>query len=533
MLDFNPSSNEAITFADAEIKRRCVSLWDTDADGELSYAEASAVTDLSPLRIVRSNEEDASFSSFDELRFFTGIGVIPKWMFNKCTKLRSIRLPYNLRDMQYQCFGYTALEQISLPDSLSKLTGYLFYHSEQIKYVRFPRNVSEILNDAFDYIAVNELILPYSITRLAGVFQGNNSLERIVLPSKLSRIGATCFSNCMNIKEVVFRPVIPPTIDKYNSIFYLLADGMDLYVPVSSLETYKTTDGWHHYSHRFLPMIYQTEEEMAVNCFRVYVFEGQRLVAEEFFEGSEGTVEVARGGTYDIYAVANLRRPLDVSTPSDLSRIRIGYDESSSGSFVMTTEKVTVEPESDMDLTLVARRLMSKITIEGDAGFYRDYHRYPHECELLGAFLINIPYSADYDGNADDSQWINPIEVPYPFGSNSSPLAWKAADDPETIGRASFYCYPNDSAEAATEGGGDMVTKLVIAAMLDGELKYWTIGFPQIRRNTIYSIGNIRIHSEGSSFQNGYNPATRASIDIAETDWSTGETHGSSLEINI
>ena len=532
ILDFDPSSSDAIVFADPEIKRRCVNLWDTDSDGELSYAEASAVTDLTPLRTVGINVEDASITSFDELRFFTGIGVIPKRLFNKCTNLRSVRLPYNLTDLLYQCFGYTALEQISLPDSLSTLTGYLFYHSEQLKHIRFPRNVSAILNEAFDYINAKELILPYSITRLAGVFQGNNNLERVILPSGLTKMGATCFANCKNIKEVVFRSVVPPAIDYNNSTFYQYANGMDLYVPVSSLETYKTTNGWHRYTERFLPMIYQTNEEMAVNCFRIYVFDGQRLVAEEFFEGSEGTVEVPTGGSYEIYAIANLRRSLDITSPSDLSSIRIGYDESTSGSFVMTTDKVTVEPEEDMDLLLVPKRMMSKITIEGDVGFYRDFHRYPHESELLGAFIINIPSSADYDGNADTSEWINAVDVPYPFEGYVSPLTWKAADDPETIGQASFYCYPNDCAEAA-EGGADMVTKLVIAARLDGELKYWTIGFPGIKRNTIYSIGNIRIHSEGSSVQNGYNPATRASIDITETDWSTGETHGTSLEITI
>ncbi len=35
-----------IKFANSKVKSLCVSQWDTDGDGELSYDEAAAVTDL-------------------------------------------------------------------------------------------------------------------------------------------------------------------------------------------------------------------------------------------------------------------------------------------------------------------------------------------------------------------------------------------------------------------------------------------------------------------------------------------------------
>ena len=45
--DFTPVN---IEFADAEVKRICVENWDTNGDGELSYKEAAAVTDLGVYR---------------------------------------------------------------------------------------------------------------------------------------------------------------------------------------------------------------------------------------------------------------------------------------------------------------------------------------------------------------------------------------------------------------------------------------------------------------------------------------------------
>ena len=38
--------SENITFADANVKALCVTNWDTNKDGELSYEEAAAVTSL-------------------------------------------------------------------------------------------------------------------------------------------------------------------------------------------------------------------------------------------------------------------------------------------------------------------------------------------------------------------------------------------------------------------------------------------------------------------------------------------------------
>ena len=57
-----------ITFADEKVKEICLANWDTNQDGGLSYAEAAAVTSLDKVF-----KDKAEITSFDELRFFTGI----------------------------------------------------------------------------------------------------------------------------------------------------------------------------------------------------------------------------------------------------------------------------------------------------------------------------------------------------------------------------------------------------------------------------------------------------------------------------
>ena len=60
-----------ITFADSNVKALCVQHWDGNGDGELSTDEAAAVTTLGSVF-----KENKSITSFEELRFFTGLTVI-------------------------------------------------------------------------------------------------------------------------------------------------------------------------------------------------------------------------------------------------------------------------------------------------------------------------------------------------------------------------------------------------------------------------------------------------------------------------
>ncbi len=76
-----------IPFADATVKAICVAHWDTNGDGELSYAEAAAVTNLG------TYFKSTAITSFDELEYFTSLTSLPNTAFYSCTSLASIALP--------------------------------------------------------------------------------------------------------------------------------------------------------------------------------------------------------------------------------------------------------------------------------------------------------------------------------------------------------------------------------------------------------------------------------------------------------
>ena len=59
------AGSQNINFVDGNVKVLCVANWDTDKDGELSEAEAAAVTDLGKVF------NNTNITSFNELKYFT------------------------------------------------------------------------------------------------------------------------------------------------------------------------------------------------------------------------------------------------------------------------------------------------------------------------------------------------------------------------------------------------------------------------------------------------------------------------------
>ena len=90
---------ERIQFADATVKALCVANWDIDNDSELSEAEAAAVTSLGS--IFRKKKE---ITSFNELRFFTGLTSIGDEAFFDCSGLTSVTIPNSVTSIGNYAF---------------------------------------------------------------------------------------------------------------------------------------------------------------------------------------------------------------------------------------------------------------------------------------------------------------------------------------------------------------------------------------------------------------------------------------------
>ena len=215
---FTHISGDCIVFADPDVKAICVANWDTDGDGELSHAEAAAVTSLSPSG--QSNQsvftDRLDVDSFDELQYFTGLTQIRGYAFYGCSNMTSIVLPAGITEIWYHAFeNCTSLQGIQLPEQLNWLGSRAFFHCSGL---------------------TGGLRIPGTVTRVqAQAFHGCTGLTSLMLESGVSEIEGDAFYNCLGLKQIWVDPCTPPTLD--DSFDHVDPD-VRVYVPCLCLDNY-------------------------------------------------------------------------------------------------------------------------------------------------------------------------------------------------------------------------------------------------------------------------------------------------------
>ena len=194
-----PDPSSVIQFADPIAKYACVEKFDTDHDGEVSYAEAAAATSLKGL-FTNWN----TVTRFDEIKYFTSVTSI-QGVFNGLPKLESIVIPDSITTLgTFQ--NCTSLKSVTLPSSLASLPEYCFDGCVALTSVTLPDAIPTIPNYCFRYCAsLQSVSIPSTVTSITHyAFSGCSVLKNIELPSVLETIGSSAFSGCSGLTSVAF-----------------------------------------------------------------------------------------------------------------------------------------------------------------------------------------------------------------------------------------------------------------------------------------------------------------------------------------
>ena len=162
-----------IQFADENVKKLCVGMWDTNGDLELSYDEAATVTSLGTT--FTGNSE---IQIFNELKHFTGLTVLDD-AFSGCSNLWKVTIPVNVESMTFNNFkGCVSLKTITFEKG-SKLKAFTGGHDNNYK----------ILGAFLDCKSLTTIEIPASVESLGTAFKGS-SLRTITFEkgSKLKSI---------------------------------------------------------------------------------------------------------------------------------------------------------------------------------------------------------------------------------------------------------------------------------------------------------------------------------------------------------
>ena len=217
IIEIDPSP--AITFADNTVKTICVANWDTNHDGELSMAEAAAVTDLGEVFF------NTSITSFDELQYFTGltsvyfngfvhlkkvtipnsITSIGERAFAGCLTLSEVTIPNSVTSIGERAFAEClTLSEVTIPNSVTSIGDWAFYRCDSLTGIEIPNSVTTIGTNAFaNCSSLADVMMPNGLTNIGfGAFQLCESLTAITIPASVTSIGSSAFSGCSRLASI-------------------------------------------------------------------------------------------------------------------------------------------------------------------------------------------------------------------------------------------------------------------------------------------------------------------------------------------
>ena len=196
-----PSGN--IVFADFKVETMLVDAFDTDNDGQLSYAEAAAVTSADDLKVAFGSIQ--TYESFDEFQFFTGISSIPDNMFKNWAQLSSIVFPSSVTTIGANAFyGCTGLTSITIPGGVTSIGGSAFYGCRGLTSITIPGSVTSIGGSAFSgCTGLTCVTILDGVTSIGGsAFYGCTGLTSITIPESVTSIGSRTFYDCRRLTSI-------------------------------------------------------------------------------------------------------------------------------------------------------------------------------------------------------------------------------------------------------------------------------------------------------------------------------------------
>lgn len=217
--------------------------------------------------------------------------------------IKSVTISENLKEIEVGVFYKCEFTSVIIPNSVTSIGSHAFQGCYNLVTITIPNNVTSIGSQAFqDCRNLVAITIPNKITSLeSDTFRDCWSLTSVTIPNDVKSIGACCFDNCKKLNSVTI-PNSVTSIGDYafkgcglQEVISYIENPFDiwistfsddtyetatLYVPVGTINKYKTKKGWMRFMNRkdTLPSSIADIESVGAKEVKRYSLDGRVLV---------------------------------------------------------------------------------------------------------------------------------------------------------------------------------------------------------------------------------------------------------------
>ena len=197
-------------------------------------------------------------SSLTSVTIPDSVTTIGGYAFSDCSSLTSVTIPDSVTTIGEEAFCWCeSLTSVYINDiaawcnisfETSDFNSFnLYLNNELVTDLTIPDSVTTIRDYAFSNCSsLTSVTIGDSVTSIGSyAFEDCRSLTSVTIPDSVTEIGWCAFVYCSSLTSVYCKATTPPAGG--SSMFYNNASGRKIYVPMESVEAYKSAEGWSEY----------------------------------------------------------------------------------------------------------------------------------------------------------------------------------------------------------------------------------------------------------------------------------------------